>query len=264
MNKKVLITGGSSGIGYGLSRHFAAAGYDLFWVSLSLDELNVSKEKLLRQFKNTTIHVLEKNLSDDNAALSVYKWTQSFGPIDVLVNNAGLGVYGMVKDTKEEEELEMIKCNVLSTYQLTKLYLPKMIASNDATIINISSNSSFQPVPRLCTYAATKAFISHFSRGLAEEMKMSGSNVKVITVCPSAVRDTAFKERSHMEGVKTFSGLAFTTAEEVAKDIWNAFRKGKEFVVTGRKMRFLYLFHHLIPYRITQYITQKETERASV
>lgn len=263
MKKRVLITGGSSGIGYELSRHFAKEGYHLLWVALTNDELTSSKHTLLAEFSELTIDTLEINLSDDHGSKTVFEWALSMGDIDVLVNNAGFGVYGMVKDTDVNAELEMIKCNVLASYQLTRFFLPKMLENNQGTIINISSNSSFQPVPRLCTYAATKAFVSHFSRGLTEELKMMGSKVRVITVCPSAVRDTAFKDRGDMADVKTFTGLAYTTAGEVAGDIWKAFKKGKDFVVTGRKMRFLYLFHHLIPYRVTQFLTRKETERTS-
>lgn len=260
MRKKVLITGGSGGLGYQLSRYFAKAGCDLLWVASSSPELEEAAIKMKKEFAGISIYTKAIDLSLTDSAKEVWEWATSMGVIDVMVNNAGFGVYGLVNDNDALAELKMIRCNVLAVYQLTRYGLSAMIERNEGTIINISSNSSFQPVPRMCTYASTKAFITHFSRGLSEELRMMGSKVKVMTVCPSAIADTGFKVRGGMENVKTFSGLAYTTCAEVAKDIWEGYRKQKDFIVSGWKMRFLYRIHHLIPYRLTQYLTRKETE----
>lgn len=136
-----------------------------------------------------------------------------------------------------------------------------MIAINKGTIINISSNSSFQPTPKLSTYGTTKSFVNHFTRSVNEELKMQKSNVKVICVCPSAIKDTNFKKVGKMENVKTFNGIAATTSEEVAKDVWNGFVKGKSFIVSGWKMRILYRVPGLIPYRIQQFLVRKEIKK---
>ena len=162
-----------------------------------------------------------------------------------------------------ERELAMIRCNALSLYMLTRLYLKEMVARDRGTIINISSNSSFQPVPRMCTYASTKAFVKHFSRGLREELRLMKSSVRILTVCPAAIRDTPFRNHEGMAQVRTFKGLAYTTAEEVAKDVWKAFSKGKSFVVSGWRMRLIYPLLSIVPYRLTQMITQRETELSS-
>ena len=260
--KTVLITGGSSGIGFELSKHFAKAGYRLLWVAKPEKELESAKTTILEDFPNLEIHTLAKDLCLAEAPNQVKTWSESISPVDVLVNNAGYGTYGFLQNTNLDKELGMIQLNILAVYKLTRLYLGDMITRDSGTIINISSNSSFQPIPKMNTYASTKAFVKHFSRGLNEELKMQNAKVKVMTVCPAAVQDTPFKTAANMDRVKTFSGLAFTTAKEVAKDTWKGFEKGKSFVVSGAKMRFLYLFYAFIPFSVQQFLVRREIEEA--
>lgn len=259
--KSVLITGGSSGIGLEMSRYFAKDAYHLLWVSLAEDELLLAKAAIQKEFPKIQIDTLALDLSKTNAANEVFQWTQSnHWEVDVLVNNAGFGLHGYVNNLAIEKELAMIHCNVIAMYTLSRLFLKPMIEKDHGVIINISSNSSFQPVPRMSTYASTKAFVRHFSRALSGEMKMLNSKVRVITVCPSAIKDTAFRKKEGLDKVKTFEGLAYTTTKEVAKDVWKGFKGNKDFIVTGWRMRLLYSFHHLIPYNVTQFLTRKETE----
>ncbi|SHJ49291.1 SDR family NAD(P)-dependent oxidoreductase [Aquimarina spongiae] len=259
MSKMALISGGSSGIGYSLSRYFAKAGYTLLWVSLLPEEIEVSKKKLLQEIEGCTIHTLVEDLSITNAAHKVHQWvTKNEWSIDVLVNNAGFGTYGYLSNTPLEKELKMVHLHVVCVYEMTKLFLKDMTNKNKGTIINISSNSSFQPTPKLSTYGATKAFVTHFSRSLNEELKMQQSKVKVICVCPAAIENTNFKKSGNMEKVRTFQGIAATTVEEVASDIWKGFSGGKDFIISGRKMRMLYRISGLLPYRFQQFLVRKE------
>lgn len=257
--KTVLVTGGSSGIGYAISTYFAQAGYRILWVSKPKAELQQASENLQQLVPGVEIHTLSKDLSQDNAAQDTYDWSKKHGKVDVIINNAGFGTYGYLQHISTEMELDMVKLNVLAVYRLTRLFLQDMLDEDAGTIINISSNSSFQPVARMITYASTKAFITHFSRGLQEELALQGSNVRVLTVCPSAIKDTPFSK--DMREVKTFTGLAYTTTAEVAKDVWRAFQNQKTFLVTGKKMRFFYAIRRLIPYPFQQYLTRKETEK---
>lgn len=258
-----MITGGSSGIGYGISEKFAEEGCRLLWVSLFADELSEARDNLLKKYPNTEVHTLAKDLSKRPAALEMYNWARTIAPVDVLINNAGFGSYGYLQETDMDRELSMIELNAISPYLSTRYFLNDMLERDSGTIINISSNSSFETVPKLLTYSSTKAFVKHFSRGLQEELKMQKSSVKVITVCPAAIKDTKFKEAGQMKGVVTFEGgLVTTTKDEVVSDIWRAYKKGKEFMVTGRSMRWLYYtLNSLIPFSIKMYLTKKESSR---
>lgn len=263
LNPTVLITGGSSGIGYTISRHFAADGYRILWVSLLEQELREAREKLQSEYPDCEVQLLTQDLSEENGAQIVYDWCQAHQyQVDVLINNAGFGTFGFLQDISEERELAMIQLNVLNLYKMCRRFLPDMLQRNAGTIINISSNSSFQPTPKLTTYSSTKSFVQHFSRGLNEELKIQKSKVKVICVCPSAIQDTQFKNSGNMEKVNTFTGMASTTAAEVAKDVWRGFQSGKNFIVTGWKMRMLYKIRNLVPYRLQQMVVRKEVGEA--
>ncbi|NRB52831.1 MAG: SDR family NAD(P)-dependent oxidoreductase [Saprospiraceae bacterium] len=259
--KTVLVTGGSSGIGYTISTYFAKAGFRILWVSKPEEELRQARQDLRQAVPNVEIHTFAQDLSLEGAAQATHEWAKGFGSVHVLINNAGFGTHGFLQDIPLEKEVDMVRLNVLAVYQLTRLFLDDMIAQDRGTIINISSNSSFQPVARMTTYSSTKAFVTHFSRGLQEELTLQKSKVRVLTVCPSAIVDTPFSK--DMRDVKTFNGLVYTTAAEVAKDVWQAFQNQKTFLITGKKMRFFYALRNLVPYPLQQYLVRKETERSS-
>jgi uncharacterized protein len=151
---------------------------------------------------------------------------------------------------------------VEATYRLTRLFLDGMLMRDAGTIIQIASNSAFQPVARMTTYAATKAFVYQFGRALQEELQLRKSKVRCLTVCPSAISDTSFKVAGSMDAVRTFKGLATTTAEEVAGDVWNAYTSDRNFLVTGARMRLLFSIRRLIPYTLQQWMVRRETASA--
>lgn len=262
MHKKAaLITGGSSGIGFEMSKYFAQDGYHILWVSLVQDELIKAKAKLEGLVSGVKIDTLNLDLANIQSAQKTYDWCKENNwVIDVLINNAGFAEYGYAHQTDMGKEIAMIELNVLAVYKLTRLFLQDMVARDDGTIINISSNSSMGPVPKLATYASTKAFVSHLSQSIQEEMRMQKKKVRVMTVCPAAIADTKFKAAANMQRVKTFDGLATTTAEEVAKDVWHGFKNGKTFIVSGWKMRFLYSIQNLVPHRLQMFLTRRELE----
>ncbi len=258
----VLITGGSSGIGYEMSRHFARGGYRILWVSKPPQELADAKVRLEGEIEGVEIHTLAQDLSEKDAAKVVYDWAASIAVVDVLINNAGFGSFGFTQEIPMEKDVAMMNLHIIGTYQMTRVFLDNMLSRNTGTIINISSITALQPIVRLNTYASTKAFIRHFSMGLQEELMMQKSKVKVVTVCPAAIGNTAFKSSANMEDVKTFTkGLVTTTAEEVARDVWRGFNKGKTYIITGRKARWIYKTQWLLPYWLEQYLVKRESQR---
>ncbi|MEL6342852.1 MAG: SDR family NAD(P)-dependent oxidoreductase [Myxococcota bacterium] len=257
--RTVLITGGSSGLGLALSRRFAAQGDRLLWVSQDAQQLEHAQQTMRASYPDAEIHVLTCDLRDDDASETIHAWATGIGVVDVLVNNAGFGSHGAAWTIPEERELAVIQVNAVALYRLTRRFLPEMIERDAGMIINISSNSSFQPVPRMAIYAATKGFVTQFSRALTEELRMQGAAVKVMTVCPAAIRDTAFRTVNEMDRVRTFDGLATTTTDEVVGDIWDGIQRQEAMVVSGWRQRALMWLRPFLPHALTMAIVQRET-----
>jgi short-subunit dehydrogenase len=246
--KNVLITGGSSGIGFEISRRFAQNGCNIFWVSLEKEELIAAKKSLQGALPDIQVEYLVQDLSLEDGVEFVSKWVASKGIIiDVLVNNAGYGCFGFTSSISREKEENMIQLNVFSLYRLTRFFLDEMMNRNEGTIINISSNTSLQPVPKMAVYSATKSFVSHYSQSLSMELEYQKSKVKVITICPAAIRDTKFKSKAGMDHIKTFNGLVTTDKNEVADDVWKAYDRGINYRLSGLKLRLSYPLMSILP-----------------
>lgn len=259
MVKRALITGGSSGIGYALSKKFAAAGYALFWVSENELQLKNAQARFIKLFPNTVLEVLSVDLSTHKGCLEVYNWTNQKGGIDVLVNSAGFGTFGPLHKMDESVELQMIGLNVTATYLLTRMFSKDMIARGHGKIGNVASNTALQPVPRMATYAATKSFIKQFSQSLHEEFR--GTGVTVTTIIPAATSGTGFQERSGMSGVKTFKGWLTSEVDQVAAYAFDAIIKGDQVVFTSRILRLTRPLAILLPSKVIQWLISKELHK---
>ena len=257
---RILITGGSSGIGLALTRRALARGWQVAWVSLDPAEINTAHEALKADFPDADVDALCVDLTEADALELVLKWVKKSAAPDILVNNAGIGVYGASPQLDPAREQAMIALNVSALHAMTRAFLPLM-EKNGGTIVNIASNSAFQPVPLMAVYAATKAFVRHYTLALATELKEAGSNVRALCVCPAAVKDTPFLNTAGMEGLRTFVSFTSTTADEVARDIMRGLDGKKRFIVSGAKMRAVYMLTKLAPSALVQAIVRREVER---
>ena len=261
--KTVLITGGSSGLGLEISKLFAKDGYRLLWVSKSQDEIDVALPYFKSMYPDIEIQSLVIDLSNMESARKVYEWSNAIGPLQVLVNNAGFGTYGYLHEIPFEKELQMINLNVINLYQLTRLFLNDMMQRNEGKIMNISSNTSFQPVPMMSTYAATKAFVKHFSQSVSDELKYKKSKVTLTVVCPPAIKNTKFQAEANMNHIRTFDSILTATPEEVARDAYDGTMKGKSFVVAGWKLRNIMWLYKLLPDFILKEILKRELQKTN-
>ncbi len=259
MSRTALVTGGSSGIGLALSRRLAARGHRLLWASLDADELAGAASQVRAASQGAQIETLALDLSEPGAPQRVFDWAKRQGGADLLVNNAGLGVYGESASLPIGAEQTMIAVNIGALHALTRLFLADMTRRGAGRIVNIASNSAFTPAPRLAVYAATKAFVKHYSEALQQEIAAAGSPVKVMTVFPSAVSDTPFRVRAKMDRVRTFSSFTATTVDEVAGDIIKGLDAGRSSVITGAAMRRAMLLLKLAPAPVVRWMTRRET-----
>jgi len=185
----VLVTGASSGIGEEFARQFAERGHDMTVVARRADRLEALAGELSKKWK-VAVTPLAADLSTDEGVATVEKHLATAGPW-ILVNNAGFGTRGRFAELDPATEIQEVRLNVVALHRLTAAVLPLCKQVGEGGVINVASTASFQPVPYMSTYAATKAFVLHFSEGLAVELK--GSGVRVQVLCPGATR-TEFEE----------------------------------------------------------------------
>ncbi len=226
-----LTTGASKGIGKAIAQQLAARKYDLLLVARSAEMLEEVAKGLSEKYGIKTAF-LAIDLSTPGAAEKVYGWcTENNYTVDILVNNAGYGLSGAFNKYTLSENLNMLQVNMLALVALTQLFLPQLLLQPEAYILNTASSAAYQSVPGLSLYAATKAFVLSFSRGLHQELR--NKNVSVTCVSPGAT-DTDFVVRAQLgpKGLKAASQVNMTP-EAVAKiAVKTMFRKKPE-VITG-------------------------------
>ena len=185
-----LITGASSGIGAEFARQFAARRHDLVLVARREPALAALADEL-RSAHGVHVTVIAQDLSTPDSAAELHSRTADLGiEIEVLVNNAGFGTHVDVVDSDPQRLADEIQLNCGTLVGLTARYLPSMRGRRTGTIINIASTASFQPVPHMAVYAATKAFVLSFSEALWAEEKRHG--IRVLAVCPGATATEFF------------------------------------------------------------------------
>jgi short-subunit dehydrogenase len=227
-NKRVaLVTGASSGIGAEFARQLAGRGYDLVLVARRKDRLDAVAEEVSAA-NGVQTEVIEADLSKKAGVASVVERLNQ-GDITVLVNNAGFGTAGEFARLPIGREMEEIDLNIGALTKLSHGALAPMIEKKHGTIINVGSTGSFQPVPNMASYAATKAYVLSFSEALHEEARPHG--VTVTCLCPGVVM-TEFQQVAKVDAEKIPSMGVLTPDKVVAAALKGAAR-GKAIVVPG-------------------------------
>ncbi len=235
MKKTALITGASSGIGLELAKLFAQDNYDLVLVARRKANLETLAAELAAKYSVRST-IIAHDLSQPSAPDAIFGELNQKGiVVDVLVNNAGTQVYGSFAATDLEKELRLIQLNLVSLTHLTKLAVAHMYKHGRGKILNVGSTGSFAPAPLNAVYCATKAFVLHFSEGIAKDME--GTGITVTTLCPGATR-TEFAIKANIEHIRLFRSLVMNP-EAVAKTGYQALLKGKRVVVAGLPNKLL-------------------------
>jgi short-subunit dehydrogenase len=223
-----LVTGASSGIGRALARQFVAHGYDVV-VAAEDDELDEAAAELRSSGRQVT--PVRADLSTPEGVTALYlAATQGGRPVEAVALNAGIGVGGPFAETDLEDDLRLVDLNVRSTVHLAKLVVRDMVARGSGRLLVTSSIAAKAPGPYHATYAASKAFVHSFAEGIRVELEDSGVTVTSLMPGPT---ETEFFERAEMEDTKIGASDKKDSADEVAKDGFEALMKGKDHVVAG-------------------------------
>lgn len=225
--KVTLITGASSGIGEAFARRLAQEKHNLVLVARSEKKLHELCDELMLAH-GIVAHYVAIDLIDFEADKRLFEETKKHGmQIEWLINNAGFGSMGDFTELNLERELEMINLNISALVALTHHYLPQMRTRKSGVIINISSTASFQAIPFMATYAATKAFVTSFSEAVAEENRVH--NITVTAVCPGPTETNFFAAAKAIP----FSAKGMQTPEEVVEKALKAVKSKKHLVISG-------------------------------
>ncbi len=222
--KTALITGASSGIGAAMARDLARRGAHLVLVARRAERLETLAGEC-RLF-GVSVQVAPTDLADPAARTAL---AARFSDVDVLINNAGLGVFGALAETEWERVETMLAVNITALTHLTRLFATPMIARGYGRIMLVASTAAFQPVPLYAAYAASKSYV--LSLGEALDVEMAARGVRVSVLCPG-VTETEFFEVAD-QARSDFVKKSAMTADEVARIGVDALAKGRSSVVAG-------------------------------
>lgn len=238
------ITGGSEGIGLELAKLFAKDGYHLILVARDQEKLQRAAEEINRTH-DVTVHTIGRDLMRPEAPSEVYQEVRAKGiAVDVLVNNAGQGVYGRFVDNELQEELDIIQLNIKATVELTKYFLQDMLRQNKGKVLNVGSIAGEMPGPWQAVYHGTKAFIHSWSEGLRNELQ---DTAITITILVPGATDTAFFDKAGMKESKIYEESNLADPVKVARDGYEGLMKGEHKVVSGLKNKAMVGLSQVMP-----------------
>lgn len=240
-----LITGASSGIGADIARILSDKGYDLILVAR-----NKRKMEILAKELKTNIEIIPMDISSTYNCTELYNMVKKKN-IDILINNAGFGLFGEFVNTKLDKELDMIELNIKTVHTLTKLFLKDFVKKDKGYILNVASSAAFMPGPLMSTYYATKAYVLHLTESVNEEIRRKKSNVYIGALCPGPV-NTNFNK---VAGV-TFN-LDSLESYDVAKYAIKQMFKKKIIIIPGIKIRLGVFILRFLPKSLIRKIAYK-------
>ena len=235
---KALITGGSSGIGKDIALYLSDKGIDLIIVGRNIDALNSVKEKC-----KTNVRIINLDLSIKENVYKLYEETKNEN-VDILINNAGFGLFGNFFETDLDREINMINLNIVAVHILTKLFLKDFVNKNQGYILNVASSAGFMAGPKLSTYYSTKNYVLKQSLAIYEELRHINSNVKISILCPGPV-ETNFNN---------VAGGSFNTksasSKYVAKYAIDKMFKNKLIIIPTLKIKLAVFLTRLAPTKL--------------
>jgi short-subunit dehydrogenase len=248
--KWALVTGASAGIGMALARELARHGAKLILTARRGDRLEALAAEL--RGKGTEVRILTADLNDPAAPQQLFDAIGGLKlDVDILVNNAGLGQFGAFASSPIAQELSQIRVNCEATVHLTRLFIPRMVERRRGWVLIVASVASFQPVPYISTYSATKAFDRIFALGVAAEVARFG--VKVTALCPGPTTSEFF-DVARADKLKT---RKMQPAEDVARLAIDALARGQRTIIPYFGGKFTALLVRFLPNPLITWFVEK-------
>ncbi|MET0474719.1 MAG: SDR family oxidoreductase [Mycobacterium sp.] len=246
-----LITGSSGGIGEEFALQLAARQVNLILVARRADKLAELRSRLLAQHPGLEVDVIAADLSRPESAGELAAKVADLGRhVDVLVNNAGVGLHGDFVGQEASANAAQIQLNCGTLVELTALFLPAMKQAGHGLVLNVASTAAFQPTPGMAVYGATKAFVLSFTEALWQETK--GTGVRVLALCPGAT-ETEFFARTGEE----FLTSGRQTSKQVVDTAMSAIDKSTPTVVSGWRNTLLASGYRFTPRRVMVQVSER-------
>lgn len=249
---KALITGASSGIGADMARILSNRGYDLILVARDKQKLEILKKEL-----KTNVKIITMDLSSTFNCMKLYNRVKKEN-INILINNAGFGVFGEFIETNLDRELDMIDLNIKAAHTLTKIFLKDFQEKNEGYILNVSSSAAFSAGPLMATYYATKGYLLKLTEAIYEELRQTNSKVYIGALCPGPV-NTNF---NNVAGVKF--GVRALESYDVAEYAIKQMFKKKLVIIPGITIKLLTFITRFLPRKIMLKITYKIQKKKEI
>ena len=238
-----VITGATSGIGKKMSEYLFEKGWNLVLTGRNEEVLAGLEKKYGGKAETIAL-----DMSVESDVYKLYDFCRE-KDVDLLVNNAGFGIFGEFEKTDLKKEIELINVNVKAVHILTKLFLQKFCKKNKGIILNVASSAGFLPGPLLSSYYASKNYVTSMTLAINEELRRKKSNVKICMLCPGPV-DTEFNNRA---------GVVFSvkpiSAEYAAKYAVDKALKGKTIIVPGTMIKLGVAFSKFVPKKLLCKVT---------
>ena len=241
VGKRVLITGGGHGIGRELAILFAKLGANVCVTDIHEEHLEGTADCIRLLGGECKTRVLD--VTDPENVRQVRELlNQEMGPIEILVNNAGIVQAGSFTEVELEDHLTMFEVNSLGPLILTHAFLPDLINRSVSYLINISDAAALTAIPHAATYAASKAAMLSLSESIRAELNDCGhQHVRVLSVCPSLVNSGMF------HGAIAPKLTNMLDCSQLAQEVIQAIRHDREHLLTPRAVRWLPLAQSMMP-----------------
>ena len=226
-----------------MAKYLSNLGHDLILVARDKDKLQKMQEEL-----KTDVKIIVADLSIESKIKEVYVLCRNEN-IDILINNAGFGTWGMFTELDLNKEMEMIDLNIKAVHILTKMFLKDMVKKDSGYILNVASSASFLPGPLMATYYSTKAYVLRLTTSIYEELRRNKSKVVISCLCPGPV-DTNFNKVANVK----FSAKPLKS-NYVAKYAIDKMFDKKLVIVPGIKMKLGIFFSRFISTKLQAKIT---------
>lgn len=235
-----LVTGASSGLGAAYARALAARGSDLVLVARRVDRLEALAAEL-ETAHGIRAEVVPADLSRPGAGRALREVITA--DVDTVINNAGFGSHDLLVDADPALLEREIAVDVTALVDVTRAFLPAMVAAGGGAIVNVASTAAFQPIPRMAVYGAAKSFVLSFTRAVWAEARPHG--VKVLAVAPGATRTEFFD----VVGTESAAVGRFQQPEDVIRTTLRALDRARtpSTVVSGRANAFAAGATRLLP-----------------